>query len=494
MTESTVDALARWRWHPAQMVRDLFGVEPDPWQVEILEAFPHNTQLAMLAAKGPGKTCVLAWLCWNFLLTRPYPNIGATSITGQNLADGLWKEMAKWQAASPLLKTRFTWTQKRIFANEAPETWFMSAKPYSRDANPEQQAQTLAGFHADYILFMVDESGGMADAVMATAEATLSSCVEGHIVQAGNPTHLEGPLYRAATVGRKENGGRWWVTSITGDPDDPKRAPRIAIDWARDQIKAYGRDNPWVLVNVFGRFPPSSLNALIGPDEVEAAMNRAWKPEDIRSSPKILGVDVARFGDDASCIVKRQGLQAFIPRHARNLDSLQGATVTATEWDGFGADACFIDATGGYGAGWIDQLRQLGRAPIGVQFAGQATNSQRYFNKRAEMYFDMVAWIKDGGALWRSDRLKQALTQTTYTFKGDRLILESKDDIKAKLGFSPDEADALAMTFAAPVLSQQTAQRPGRHQVDYDPFADPFARGLGAVVAASMEYDPFSGR
>ncbi len=483
------EVLRLWLDHPAQMVRDLFEVEPDPWQVDVLEAFPHHPQQAMLAAKGPGKTCVLAWLCWNFLLTRPNPNIGATSITRQNLADGLWKEMAKWQNAAPLLQQTFTWTKERIFCNEAPNTWFMSAKSYSQDANSEQQANTLAGFHADYVMFLLDESGGMTDAVMAAAEAALSSCIEGHIVQAGNPTHLEGPLYRAATTGRKNadgTGGPWWTVSITGDPDDPKRAPRISIDWARSQIATYGADSPFVLVNVFGRFPPSSLNALIGPDEVEEAMRRVYAPHDIAGSPKVLGVDVARYGDDASCIVRRQGLQAFTPRKLRNLNSVQGANIVAHEWDSFVADGCFVDGTGGYGAGWIDHLRHLGRMPIDVQFAGQANDPSRYANRRAEMYFETVEWIRRGGALWRSEDLKAALTQTTYAFKGDRLILEPKEQIKAKIGFSPDEADALVMTFAAPVAAV-TRQRPGRHTFEYDPFAT-ISR---AVDYGREEYDPY---
>ena len=113
---------------------------------------------------------------------------------------------------------------------------------------------------------------------MATAEAALASCVEGHIVQAGNPTHLEGPLYRACTSERR----LWHLTEITGDPDDPRRATRISAQWAREQIEKYGRDNPWVLVNVFGRFPPSSLDTLIGPDECAEATKRAYRA---RTSP-----------------------------------------------------------------------------------------------------------------------------------------------------------------------------------------------------------------
>jgi hypothetical protein len=332
--------------------------------------------------------------------------------------------------------------------------------------------QTLAGLHADYILFILDESGGIPDAVMASAEAALSSCIEGHIVQAGNPTHLEGPLYRACTSERR----LWHVTEITADPDDPKRATRVKAEWAREQIEKYGRDNPWVLVNVFGKFPPGSLDSLIGPDECREATTRAWRADDIAGAARILGVDVARFGDDASVIFPRQGLVAFEPLRFRNIDGTQGAGAVARKWADWCADACFVDDTGGFGAAWIDALRRLNRAPIGIAFSGRATNP-RYDNKRTEMYFDAVEWIRAGGQLppgSASNELIAALSQTTYSFRGDRLLLEPKDQVKARLGYSPDDADAFVLTFAQPVVAGSAYSgprgRPGRVLHKYDPL------------------------
>ena len=129
-----------------------------------------------------------------------------------------------------------------------------------------------------------------------------------------------------------------------------------------------------MLVNVFGRFPPSSLDTLTGPDECGEATRRTWRAEDIATAPRILGVDVARFG-----------------------------------------------------------------------VAGKASDP-RYANKRTEMYFEAVDWIRNGGALPpdTSQELIAALTRTTYSFRGDRLLLEPKDQVKARLGYSPDDADALA--------------------------------------------------
>jgi phage terminase large subunit len=208
--------LNRWKEHPVQFVREVFRIAPDPWQVEVLEAFPDNQRLAMKACKGPGKTAVEAWLAWNFLLTRVHPKVAAVSVTAENLADNLWSEMAKWQQRSAVLMERFEWTKSRIFCRDSPETWFMSARSWSKTADRAQQGNTLAGLHADNVLFILDEAGGIPDAVMASAEAALSSCEEGHIVQAGNPTHLEGPLWRACTSER----ALWHVVEITADPDE----------------------------------------------------------------------------------------------------------------------------------------------------------------------------------------------------------------------------------------------------------------------------------
>lgn len=473
----------QWREKPSSMVRELFGVEPDAWQEEALDAFPTNQREALKACKGPGKTTVLAWLAWNFLLTRPHPKIAATSISADNLSDGLWTEMAKWQNKSILLQQSFTWTKTRIFANDHPETWYMTARTWSRSADRDQQANTLAGLHADYILFILDESGGIPESVMAAAEAALSTGIEMHILQAGNPTHLDGPLWRAATVERR----LWRMIEITGDPDNPKRSPRVSATWARQQIEKYGRDNPWVLVNVFGQFPPSSINALIGPDEVEAAFNRVYREDQLGDPPMILGVDVAREGDDASVVFGRLGKQALIPKKVRNFDGIQGAGMVSQIWRDSNVDACFIDATGGFGSSWIDQLRLLNRSPIGVHFSAAAHDASRYYNKRAEMYFDAVQWIKEGGALPRVPELLAALTQTTYSFSKDRLLLEPKEDVKLKLGYSPDDADAFVLSFAEPVVKAARNRPPPRVINDFNPYAE--KQTLGNMIDAS--YNPY---
>ncbi len=466
----------KWREHPDLFVRDVFKVEPDPWQDEVLKAFPHNQRIAMKASKGVGKSSVEAWLAWNFLLTRPYPKIAATSITGANLADGFWSECAKWQQSAPLLRDNFTYTKTRIFLNQSPETWWMSARPWSKSADSNEQGNTLAGLHADYILFVLDESGGIPEAVAASAEAALSSCKEGHIIQAGNPTDLSGMLYKACVRDRK----LWYVVEISSDPDSPKRSQRVSIEWARQQIEMYGRENPWVLVNVFGQFPPSAFNSLIGPAEVEAAMRRSYRESDYNSHARILGIDVAREGADKSVIFPRQGLQAFNPIIYRNIDGTRGADIVSRKIQEWSADATFIDDTGGFGSSWIDNLVRLGFSPIGIHF-NQKSENPRYYNKRTEIIFELVNWIKRGGALPQSHELAASLTETTYTHKGDALLIEPKELIKSKLGYSPDEMDGLALTFSQPVVRASTNKMDNgmsRFRSNYNPLGMDYVKRL----------------
>jgi phage terminase large subunit len=467
------------------MVRDLFGATPDIWQEEVLEAFPHQQKIAMKASKGPGKTTVLAWLAWNYLLTRPHPKIAATSINGPNLEIGLWTEMAVWQGRSPLLKEAFEWTKTRIRNREHPDTWYMASRSWRSDANNEELGQTLAGIHADYVMFLLDESGGMPTAILAAAEAALSSCKEGHVLQAGNPNSRQGALYFACVTSSQD----WFVVEINGDPDNPKRASRVNIEWARSQIRQYGRDDPFVMVDVLGQFPPADFNSLISYDELVEATRRRYFEGDIASAPKIIGVDVAREGDDTSVIFPRQGLVAFQPQQLRNITGTEGANLIATRVKQWGADAVFIDDTGGFGSSWIDNLNRLGHAPVPVKFNGKAV-VDRYANKRTEMAYDAVAWIRAGGAIPDIPQLLRAMSETTYTHNGDRLVLEPKESIKRRLEFSPDHFDALMLTFAAPVEPVHHGEIRMVHRADFDPMS---VINIASNERRRPEWHPFQG-
>lgn len=136
----------------------------------------------------------------------------------------------------------------------------------------------------------------------------------------------------------------------------------------------------------------------------------------------------------------------------------------------------FIDDTGGYGSGVIDSLLQAGQSPQGIPFSGKAIDN-RYLNKRAEMWFNMAEWVKRGGALPNIPELARELSSVTYTFQNGKFRIEEKELIKARLGFSPDYADALCLTFALPEMPSSNSvngypyQAP-KLQSDWDPFEE----------------------
>jgi phage terminase large subunit len=447
--------IGRWRSDPVAFVRENFGIAPDAWQVEALRAFadPALPLISMQACAGPGKTALLSWCAWHFLSCwgepGDHPKGFAVAVSGDNLKANLWPELSKWQQKSPYLLAMFTWSAERIFASEHKATWFLEARSWNKSASPEEQANALSGLHGGYVLALIDESGAIPPAVARKAEQALSTKPTfGKVVQAGNPLSRSGMLYAAA------QSKDWHVIRITGDPDDPLRSPRIDLEWARRKIAAHGRNDPWVKAYILGEFPDTAINALLSVDEVRDSMRRAPRGHDFEHAAKVIGVDVAREGLDQSAIILRQGVMCWPPTLLRGASSIHGAGVVAQLATREDADAIFADNTGGFGGGWVDQLRQLGHSPIPVHFAG-TPDDPRFANKRAEMWWRMAEWVREGGALPDCPELVAELCEPTYTFKGDRLILEPKDDVKERIGRSPDIADALALTFASQVAPRK---------------------------------------
>lgn len=474
------ERILAWRADPLLFVRENFFIEPDEWQKQFLKALASKdkdkVRISLNACAGPGKTAALAWAAWWFLVCwgreGNHPKGVAIAVTRDNLKDNLWPELSKWQSHSSFLKAAFTWTKERIYANDHPETWFLSARSWSKDADAETQGRTLSGIHSDYVFFIIDESGDIPVTVLKSAEQALGNTVFGKIVQAGNPTSHEGMLYAAYSTLRH----LWHVICITGDPEDPDRSPRIDIEWARQQIETYGRDNPWVMSYILGKFPESSLNTLLSPDEVHAAMNRRVDESQFEFSQKRIGIDVAYSGLDSTVIFPRQGLISYKPIQMRTDKPSEIAGRAMNYRQEFNYELCYIDDTGGFGRGVIDFLQQTGQTPIGVHFSGKADDPQ-YYNKRAEIWFRMAQWVKNGGSLPNLPILVRELCAPQYFIHNGKLQLEDKEQIKKRLQFSPDHGDALALTFTSPDMPASMSHLMGEniqlnnHVSDYDPYS-----------------------
>jgi phage terminase large subunit len=472
--EEAVAALMVWHDDPVVFVRQVFGAVPDEWQGDGLRATARELRIAYSACKGPGKSCTLAWTIWWFLATREDAQVICTSISKPNLKDNLWKELAVWHAKSPYLQRTFEMGAERIVQKERPKTWWCSARGWAQDADATRQADTLAGFHGQHVLIVLDEVGGYPDGVVVAAEGIFANVVDAKLVVAGNPTDTNGPLYRITSKDRK----RWAVTFITGDPEDPKRSPRISIEWARQMIEDWGRDNDWVRVNVLGLFPRVAADKLIGPDDINLAIQRTAMPRDFGEEPKVMGLDVAQFGDDRSVLTMRQGVMVWEPTVWRGLgptELLERVSVVVMKHQ---PDAVFVAVTGGYGQSVFEGLLALGVNAIAVDEGGGAS-SPRFRNKRAEIWWNGCAFTKKYACLPNDSELGSELCLPTYSFgtsgKRTTFKIQAKDELKALYGASPDKADSYLLTFAQPVAKRDwtgfgrlTNER-AREAQDYQP-------------------------
>lgn len=206
-------------------------------------------------------------------------------------------------------------------------------------------------------------------------------------------------------------------------------------------------------------FTASASNVVIPIDVVTEAAARSIRPDQVQGLPLIMAVDVARFGDDDSYITFRQGLWMDKQIKLHGLNTMELASQIANLYWKRRPDLLVIDG-GAMGPGVIDRLRQMGIPVIEINFQQRAINSERYANIRAEMYFNTLEWLQQGGCIPNDPDLKQQLTVTEYKFtSAGKIILQPKEEIKELTGCSPDAADSACLTFAVPIHKASTGRR-----------------------------------
>ncbi len=222
-------------------------------------------------------------------------------------------------------------------------------------------------------------------------------------------------------------------------------------------------------------FKATISDGLIHVDTVNKALRH--KAQFDKYSPLILGVDLARGGKDKSWMISRRGRQLGLEVNEGNEvdDAMQQADWIATYIEKYNPARVFIDA-GAHGAAVYDRLKQLGFGckVEAVYFGSKASDNKRWFNKRAEMWDKLRLWLTDnlGAQMVDDDELIRQICAPRFTYSHhEQLKLEAKENIRLRLGCSPDRADAAVLTFAAPVASL------GRDEVlyqqkesEYDPL------------------------
>jgi hypothetical protein len=458
-TELLFQKMRAWREDPVLFAREVFNFEPTEQQAQVMRAFAKpGAKVCVKAGHGVGKSALMAILAvWHVLLFTDSKS-AATAPTAQQLRDVLMSEVGKQlQAAHPMIREQLNFSNMRLSVKGKETTQFLTA----RTARPEEPT-ALQGFHAKSMAFFIDEAFGVADPIFEVARGALST--EGaRVLMCGNPTATSGYAFNAF-----HRNKHLWSCFTLSCVD----SPLVSKSYIEEMKTEFGDGSDVYKVRVLGEFPSAAITQLIPRTLAEVGATRRIHPMQYDFAPVILGVDVAWEGDDRSAVYLRQGLAARKLGEWRNISNMDLGGLIDQFWREHGAHACFIDV--GWGTGVIDYLRSIGRNPIPVNFGGKSI-SDRYANKRTEMWCEMKKWLEDGGAFGNEKDLIEDLVGPEYFFQPNgKIMLEAKKDMKKRGLCSPDLGDALALTFAAPVYKpteiEMLSGTVGKVQTEYKLF------------------------
>ena len=402
-------------------------------------------RIAVSSGHGIGKSTLQAWLCDWIMSTRPSCRGTITANTATQLETKTWAAIQTWTKRC-ITAHWFECNSNRFYRIDSKESWFCAPQSCK-----EENSEAFAGQHAadSTSFYIIDEGSAVPDVIYEVAEGGLTDG-EPMIFVFGNCTRSSGRFHQICFGGMRD---RW--QPIVVDSRDSRFTNKTQIaEWIQD----YGEDSDFVRVRVRGLPPAASDLQFIDSASVSAAQRRESMP--LPDEPLVCGLDVARGGGDDCVFRFRRGPDAkSIPpirvtgeqaRDSMRLVSL-AADVLTRDFEGRRVAMMFVDATG-IGGPIADRLRQLGHMNVqDVQFGGESVSDPQCANMRAFMWMRLRDWLKLG-SIPNDPRLEQDLTGPGYTHdKRDRLLLESKEHMKARGVASPDDGDALALTFAAQV-------------------------------------------
>lgn len=452
---------------------------PEKWQDDLLQyiedkllaglSMPHEViaeaiQIATKSGHDIGKSALVSWLIIWGVSTREDTKGVVTANTEKQLRLKLWAELAKWHRLF-IGKALFKVTATSIQASdpEREKEWRIDAIPWSED-NPE----AFAGLHnyGKRVLVIFDEASGIVDKIWETIDGVMNEAETELIwVVTGNPTRNTG---RFRECFDPQGQGQFWKTFTV----DSREVSFTNKERIQKQIDLWGIESDFIKVRWLGDFPESGSNQLIPSDVIRNAMIRP--AESFIHEPLILGVDVARYGDNESRATFRRGNDArTIPVTTwRKTSTTELGNAIALLIQLYKPDAVFIDE-GGVGGGVIDFLRHLGYSVIGVNFGSTAMiplGGEKAYNKRAEMYLSCRTWLRTG-MIENDNQLFKELVSVEYFHSksgktADAILLVPKEEMDE----SPDWADSLVLTFAYPVALAIKGMNQNQMKSDYNPL------------------------
>jgi hypothetical protein len=451
---------------PVTYAREVFGLRVWKRQEELLEAARDHDRVSVASGHKTGKStsfAVLAWWWTSDPENRPAARVAMSSASGRQVRKILWREIrALWRRA----KARgYDLGPEPALDPETGVQWPDGREVFGFTAKDPEKA---AGTSGAWLLFLLDEASGIPEEIFEAIEGNRAGGAK--VVLASNPTQQSGEFYeshhqkrrfyRALTVSSEE--------AAEVDPPIPGLATRA---WIEEKREEWGEDSPLYHVRVAGRFAAQATDAVIGLglvlDAVERGRGRTLDPlEDL-----VVGFDVARFGDDETILAPRQGkyLHPLIPLPPGDGPDTAARAMVALRDAGLldiGDKPRFVVDANGVGASVYDALaRRTDCSAVAVNTSVAADERADYVNLRAELHFRFKEWLRTGGCLPDDDRLQSELVAPKYRVgTGNRLQVESKDDMRKRLRRSPDRADAAMLSLVDAPAAGNGVSRAGRRR------------------------------
>jgi len=431
---------------PVRFVREMLGADPFPYQIEFLETLARNERkMSVKSGHGTGKSTTASWAMLWFLLLRYPVKVVVTAPTSSQLFDAMFAELKRWINELPKeLQELLNVKSDRVELLRAPAEAFISCRT-ARAETPE----ALAGVHSDNVLLIVDEASGVPEQVFEAAAGSMS----GHnatTLMLSNPTRSSGTFFES----HNRMANSWWTRTWSCED-----SPLVSDEFVDEMRLRYGEESNAFRVRVLGQFPLSDDNTIIPFHLVESAQHRDVVVAD--ETDVVWGLDVARFGSDATALCKRQGPVVTELRSWRGLDLMQTTGRVVAEYEALPPSKrpteILVDSIG-VGSGVVDRLRELDLPVRGINVAESPSMGDTYMNLRSELWFKCKAWLEDRSCkLPKDDQLQAELTAIRYSFTSSgKMKAESKDEMRRRGVGSPDLADALCLTMASDAATAQS--------------------------------------
>lgn len=429
----------KFRNEPEFFFREVLGYEPWEKQLEISSSVRDHRNTAIRSANGCGKTYHIARVgIWFLYAFGPDAVVINTAPTWTQIENQYWRylrdayQRALYPLGGNLLKTKL----------DIDETWFALGL-----ANDEHNMEAFQGWHAKNILVIFDEASGISPRIY---EAALGAMAGGAIVRfvlVGNPTQNSGPFYDAF---RDPNFNKIHISAFDVPNVREKRQVipgLVTWEWVEELRKKYGEDSDVFRVRALGNFPLHASDTLISIDAIESAF--AADRELTNQDDDTAGLDVARFGDDDSALVRRTGNTAKVEWVINGNDTMQIAGRCAQYLRANSTVRLYIDVIG-IGAGVFDRLREqpdISGRVYGVNSAGTPRHETDHLNIRIESWVNVREWLRDAVLEKHEGFYELAHPKYKLTSNG-KMQLESKEDMKKRGVASPNVGDALALTLS----------------------------------------------